>query len=168
MSADGGSLTRATYSPGLEEGGFFSRDGQQIALVSERTYNPDIWVLSAAGSNKRQVATDLGRDQYLMFNKDGMRIMFCSASSGIEDIYTSNTDGTNVQTLPYQTQGYLKPYWGPSGNAVSLGPFENFFCNICSTDWNNGWSYARLTQYQGNNLHPVFNHRDADCVPERP
>jgi TolB protein len=59
IQADGTDLTRLTHSPGHDFDPSWSPDGARIAFRSERSGEPEIWVMSADGTGQRRLAAGL-------------------------------------------------------------------------------------------------------------
>jgi len=66
--------------------------------------NPD-------GTNQTRVLTSTHNDAYPTFNAAGSKIAFQSDRAGVEDIYTMNSDGTQLTLLPNQSGNNILPNW---------------------------------------------------------
>jgi dipeptidyl aminopeptidase/acylaminoacyl peptidase len=84
LSAEGGAPRAITTGPSEDESPVFSRDGKQIALVSNRD-NPEerrIWIANADGSNVRPLArAGSGVDGEPVWSPDGKSIYFLHNST---------------------------------------------------------------------------------------
>ena len=65
----------------------WSPDGKKIAFASERTGNPDIWVMDSDGGNLRQLTTHTALDAAPAWSPDGKKIAFDSERTGNWDIW---------------------------------------------------------------------------------
>ncbi len=72
----------------------FSPDGSEIAFLSDRSGNQDIWVLPAAGGPARRITAFSGEDTLCGWSPDGGRLLF-SSQRGLwaEDLYSVDARG---------------------------------------------------------------------------
>lgn len=60
---------------------------------------------------------------------DGTKVAFVRAVSGVDQLFTANIDGTNVQQVTTGTTGHEYPAWSPTGTRISYStdgtPTEN-------------------------------------------
>jgi tricorn protease len=77
----------------------FSPDGASIAFVSDRSGNPDVWVIPAAGGTARQVTTFSGSDVLCGWTPDGRIVFQSNRGLWSTDLYVCSADG---QTPPAQ------------------------------------------------------------------
>jgi TolB protein len=111
IDADGTDLTRLTHSPGPDFDPSWSPDGTQIAFRSERSGEPEIWVMNADGTGQRRLAAGLSP----AWSPDGSLIAF-SARAGLSVI---RPDGTGLRVLPH-TEGGEYPSWSPDGARIAF------------------------------------------------
>src|ERR1044072_6098378 len=62
---------------------FYSPDGRQLAFISSRTGNGDIYLLTFATGDLKRLTFDDGLDQLDGWSRDGRWIYFSSTSRGI-------------------------------------------------------------------------------------
>ena len=74
----------------------------QIAFVSNRDGNSDIYVMDVHGGNPRQLTNDPATDRDPAWSPDGKRIAFESDREGNWDIYMMDADGNNLQLIVIQ------------------------------------------------------------------
>ncbi|MGD9049978.1 MAG: hypothetical protein PVF77_18135, partial [Anaerolineae bacterium] len=109
---------RLTDDPAYDAWPTWSPDGSQIAFMSTRSGNPDIYVMNADGSNVRQLTDHPANDIWPEWSPDGARIAFPSRRDGNFEIYVINADGTNLQRLT-NTPGHEDfPAWSPDGRQI--------------------------------------------------
>ena len=101
VSADGGQARLLVSHPANESRPFFSPDGKQLAFVSNRTGNGDIYILDFVSGDLRRLTYDDSPDQLDAWSRDGAWIYFSSTSrdlAGMNDIYRiSAIGGTAMQ-----------------------------------------------------------------------
>jgi Tol biopolymer transport system component len=110
-NADGTDLTRLTHSPGSEFDPAWSPDATQIAYRSERSGEPEIWVMNADGTDQRRLAAGLSP----AWSPDGSLIAF----SGRGGLSVIRPDGTGLRVLPH-TEGGEYPSWSPDGSRIAF------------------------------------------------
>jgi TolB protein len=117
VNADGSGLP----TPLISSGGFdiqlaWSPDGSQLAFVSSRSGNHDIWLANADGSGARNVTRSLAFEGAPAWSPDGSRLVFVSKerADSQADLYTINVDGTGLQRLTSTVEYEGNPAWRPA------------------------------------------------------
>jgi Tol biopolymer transport system component len=92
----------------------WSPDGKQIAFVSDRDGDRDIYVVDADnGANPFRLTISVGRDDYPRWSPDGSRIAFVSYRNGNNEIYVMGGTGTNQIQLTNHRANDTWPVWVP-------------------------------------------------------
>lgn len=133
--------------PGIVEAGTWSPDGSQIVV----DINNEIWIYNSDGASGQQLTT---QGQYPAWSPEGDRIAFMSARDGSKDIYTMNTDGSNVVQITDHSAGDFRPTWSPDGTRIAFRSQRNSNNDI--------W----IVDADGNNLQQVTTHSSVDIFPE--
>jgi tetratricopeptide (TPR) repeat protein len=89
---DGGESSRLTNHES-DRAPAFSPDGSQLAFMSTRNGNWDIYTVSAAGSAPRQITTSPGNDGLPAWSPDGSQIAYVSDADGSWAIYVIDAAG---------------------------------------------------------------------------
>ena len=100
----------------------------QIAFVSERDGNPEIYVMNADGKNQRRLTNNRAEDWSPSWSPDGKRIAFISDRDGhprrripglfTSEIYVMDADGGNQQNLTNHPSDDRSPSWSPDGTCI--------------------------------------------------
>ena len=93
----------------------------QIAFISDRDGNVEIYVMDAAGGNQRRLTNNRHRDWKPSWSPDGKRIAFMSDRDGNKEIYVMDAAGGNPQNLTNNPHGDINAAWFNSPFSVSPG-----------------------------------------------
>jgi Tol biopolymer transport system component len=94
----------------------WSPDGQQIAFMSARSGNLEIFVMNADGSDVTQLTDNPGVDGFPSWSPDGSMLAFHSERDGNTDIYIMTLDGEQEWRVTTSSSEQLAPYW--CGNSI--------------------------------------------------
>ena len=163
MAADGSNVQRLTAEVGYDGGAFFSFDGSKIVY---RAYHPtapeeiadykaslkqglirsqrlEIFIMDAAGSNKRQVTNNGAVNFAPFFHPDGKRIIFASNLADPKgrnfDLYMINLDGSGLERITYDEGFDSFPMFSSDGKRLVFASNRNARVrgetNIFIADW---------------------------------
>ena len=134
MNTDGTNPINLTQSPEIAEGASsWSPDGKQIVFTSFGKFNghasfqSDIWVMGADGSNPRNLTNHDASDANPEWSPDGRQIAFSSDRNsdwefdiwgGNWEVYVMNPDGANLINL---TKHPAKDSGAPIGHRMERG-----------------------------------------------
>ncbi len=96
----------------------------QIAFVSRRDGNPEIYVMDAAGGNQQNLTNNPHDDRNPVWSPDGKRIVFTSRRKQNADehfnleIYVMDAAGGNQQNLTNNPAEDRFPSWSPDGKHI--------------------------------------------------
>jgi len=85
-----------------------SPDGQQIAFISNRDGNQEIYTMKLDASNQKRLTFNELDDWYPSWSPDGSRIIFSSTKGEEPHIYIMNNDDSSVRTFIYNGKN---PAW---------------------------------------------------------
>jgi Tol biopolymer transport system component len=163
MAADGSAVKRLTHARGYDGGPFFSYDGAKIVY---RAYHPkteaeireyeglltqgltrpsrmEIFVMSADGSNQRQITNNGAANFAPFLHPNGRQIIF---SSNLHDpsrrtfaLYLVSIDGSGLEQVTYGDTFASFPMFSPDGTKLVFASHRNRKLpgemNIFIADW---------------------------------
>ena len=136
----------------------------QIAFVSVRGGNPDIYVMDSDGNNQRRVTAHAAEDSHPSWSPDGRKIAFVSnKNGGYIQIWVIDADGRNPIRL---TSGVWdqNPDWSPDGRKITYQAYRRKALNVDFEERNyevyvmdtDGSNKRRLTDRQKFDGHPSW------------
>ena len=116
---------RLTTDPGLDYNGVISPDGRWVVFTSERSGNPDLYVLDLEGDSRpRPLVESPALEDAAAISPDGRRLLFVSTRDGNADIFATafrpwNPSAAGVATnLTRHAAGDYNPAFSPDGTQV--------------------------------------------------
>lgn len=100
--------------------GAFSPDGSQIAYVTDRDGNVEIYVMSADGSNPRRLTTTDATEGSPSWTPDGRQLVYASNVSGNFQVWIMNADGSGPRQLTQEPASNFQPVVSPDGKAIAF------------------------------------------------
>ena len=92
----------------------------QMAFVSGRDGNNEIYVMNADGSSPINLTHDAASDVQPAWSPDGSRIAFTSFRDGNDEIYVMNADGSGLLNLTNNPANDGAPAWSPDGSRIAF------------------------------------------------
>jgi tricorn protease len=124
VPAAGGTASLLVSHPANESRPLYSPDGKQLAFVSTRSGNGDIYVLTLSSGDLRRITFDDGLDQLDAWSHDGRWLYYSSASrdiGGSNDVFRVNLDGGTPMQISadrYTNEFFSAP--SPDGNTLAF------------------------------------------------
>ena len=121
----GSTPRRLTTDPGLDYNGVISPDGRWVVFTSERTGNPDLYVLDLRdnGAARPLIESDAMEDA-AAFSPDGRTLIFVSTRSGNPDIFVipfvpeDSAAASEATNLTRHEAGDYNPAFSPDGTRI--------------------------------------------------
>ena len=162
---DGNRTRQLTTNSSIEEAPCFSPNGQEIVFTSDRIGYPQIYIMSADGTNVRPLISMTGYacdtaqwSPVPVSPYDEYKIAFRAYPLGgvRGDIYIVNPDGTGLTNLTQEQYDNSNPSWSPDGQYLA---FSSDRVGGKSEIWviqADGGNPRRLTYMDGQNLSPAW------------
>lgn len=129
-SADGTAALRErernlTRHPAADRDPSWSPDGKNIAFVSDRDGNFEVYLMNSDGSNQRRLTKNSSADRNPSWSRDSKRIVFQSARDGNEEVYVMNADGSAQTRLTDHPGDDIFPAFSPDGRKITFTSGRN-------------------------------------------
>lgn len=141
LEGDLASLNRPTvqtsdqwnHSPDL------SPDGTQLAFVSTRSGNAEVWIADRDGSRPRQLSA-FGRASMRAprWSPDGKTILISAAVNGQPDLYTFNAATGAMVRITNDHDDEVAPSWSHDGSSVMFGARVGGTWQVIDLMWRHG------------------------------
>src|ERR1051325_1790413 len=124
VPATGGVASLLVSHAANEARPLYSPDGRQLAFISSRTGNGDIYLLTFATGDLKRLTFDDGLDQLDGWSRDGRWIYFSSTSrdiGGLNDLYRVSPNGGTPMTVSadrYTNEFFCAP--APDGKTLAF------------------------------------------------
>jgi Tol biopolymer transport system component len=117
---DGTDLTRVTVSAGYDSDPTWSPDGSQIAFISSRDGNFELYVMDPDGSNVVQLTDSETSDFHNpAWSPDGNWIAVSGLTSqDNHDVFVIHPDGSSLRKLTESQDEEGAPSWSPDGQSI--------------------------------------------------
>jgi TolB protein len=127
-----------TNTPGYDAEATVSPKGDKIVFTSDRSGDLELWTMDIDGKNQKQITSGLGYDGGAFFSPDGKKIVFRASRPQTDEekkeykdllaqglvsptkmeIYTCNTDGSDLKQVTTLGKANWAPYFLPSGKKI--------------------------------------------------
>jgi TolB protein len=147
MDIKGKILRQVTDHWGIDVSPTFSPDGKKIAYVSNRSGTPQIYIKDLQSGRDFRLSYE-GRYNTSPHWSSRNRIAFSGMNEGQFDIFSINTDGTDLRKLTQDSHNNEDPCWSPDGRYIVFssnrdGGYHLFIMN------GNGQNQKRITFISG-------------------
>jgi TolB protein len=127
MSADGASDSLLAGIGVFQFGGgvAWSPDGKKLLCPENKGGNPDICLINADGSDKKNLTQHSAIDVSPSFSPDGKKIAFASNRDDNFEIYAMDTNGGNLTRLTNTPEREGFPAFSPDGKRIAYYLYRN-------------------------------------------
>ncbi|NKB72326.1 MAG: hypothetical protein GKR89_35055 [Candidatus Latescibacteria bacterium] len=155
----------------------FSAQGEsgnmgQIAFVSDRDGDAEIYLMNGDGSDPKRLTDQPGLDGHPTWSPDGKQLAFVSNRDGNFELYSMDMDSGAVTRLTDSPAPDIMPTWGPDGEIVfvsgrdgapqlyAIDPASRQVRRLTRSqteDWTPSWSPdgGRIAYAAGGDLHLI-------------
>jgi Tol biopolymer transport system component/predicted Ser/Thr protein kinase len=99
--------------------GAWSPDSKMVAFNSDRAGDMNIWLLSPADSNARQLTTGHGGDFQPTWSPDQKKIVFFSSRSGTPNLWEVEVASGALRRLTSNSGMNVNPFFSPDGTLIA-------------------------------------------------
>ena len=92
----------------------------QVAFVSKRDGNQEIYLMDLDGRNQRNITNSQAEDFDPSWSPDGSQIAFISDRDGDVEIFLMNNDGSNPRNITNSSSSDINPSWSPDGKQIAF------------------------------------------------
>lgn len=172
-SEPGLNLVQLTTDAATDKNAEWRPDGSQIAWVSDRTGENQVWIMNADGSNKVQVTQGPAMHGWPMWKPDGSRLVVWGydAAANRWSIATVAPDGSDF-TVIVESDGPLdRPMWRPDGETIAYAAEgDNWDVWLTTADGSRKWQLTTSPDMETNPLWSpdgsVISYKDAPAAGE--
>lgn len=142
-------------SGGLNHLPVWSPDSTQIAFISERDNNQEIYVMDADGGNERRLTVNDLYDNNPVWSPDGKRIVFTTSYGGQSDISVVDSDGSNLLRLTTSEMIDTAQSWSPVSQHIVFASHRDGDSDIYVMDAD-GQHQRPLTENNASDQNPSW------------
>lgn len=135
VPVSGGTETRLTTAPGLDDGPEYSPDGKTIFFCSVRSGHMQLWHMNADGTNQQPLLTEETDDWFPHISPDGKLIAYVAFPSHTEGhppdkdvevrVLDLQTHRTRTLAKVFGGQGTMNvPSWSPDSQRLAFVSYE--------------------------------------------
>jgi Tol biopolymer transport system component len=107
-----------------------SPDGKRLVVHSDRSGNPDLWLLPSEGGDMERLTSSPPFEGHPHWSPDGKEIAFHSYRGGNRDIYVIPADGGPARQLTKHTSTDFGPNWSPDGREIAFNSMRGGHLDI--------------------------------------
>ena len=140
---------QVTFDQAFIEQFDLSPDDTEMVFGSDRSGNPDLWILSLQTGDLRQLTTDRTPDWAPVWSPDGQTIAFYSSRSGNRDIWTMPAGGGPATQLTRHEGLDYYPAWSADGQRIAFSSTRSGHTNLWVVSAANGTEPEQVTDAGG-------------------
>jgi hypothetical protein len=105
-------------SPGYDRLPTYSPSASYILFQSTREGNEEVYRMNPDGSSAIDLTAWQDHDEDFGISPDGLKIAFARLTSGVYQVWTMGSDGTQQRRVAGTTEDARYPYWSPDGSKL--------------------------------------------------
>jgi Tol biopolymer transport system component/predicted Ser/Thr protein kinase len=135
-----------------------ARQGSRMVYVAV-LYNVHIFKFAPGGAREPESLVDaIGEHRDLAVSADGSHIAFVSNRTGVSELWTAKSDGTEqTQLTSFEGPALGSPRWSPDGSQIAFDGYAAGSADIYVIP-SAGGKPVRLTTDSGNEVRPSWSH----------
>jgi len=133
----------------------FGGGAGEIAFVSERDGNREIYTMNVQSGLTRRLTNNSSNDRDPAWSPESGRIAFYSDRDGNNDLYVMNADGSDVRNLSRHPANEYHPTWSPDGTRLAFASDRDGSSEIYVMN-DDGTNVQRLTGPGSNSGSPAW------------
>lgn len=106
-------------STGINNYASWSPNGRHVVFQGNRNRPTEIYLISADGTNERNLSNDPDFDEHPIWSPDGSKILFRSYRGGMIDLYIVDTSGQNLHNITPFNLRDDEPSWSSNGSRIA-------------------------------------------------
>lgn len=147
-------VTRLTAQRGINVSPCFSPDGQKFAFVSNRSGSPQIYIKNLLTGEESRLTFEGTYNTSPAWSSRG-KIAFVSMVQNRFDIYTIDSNGSNLRKLTEGQRDNEDPSWSPNGRYIVFSSNRSGSYQLYITP-ENGQFQTKITNLKGNQIAPSW------------
>jgi Tol biopolymer transport system component len=133
----------------------WSPDGRQLAFVSYRDGNAEIYLLDLPTGSLRNLTNHPAPDTSPVWSPDGTQLAFESSRYGYWSIWLADLETGTIRALIGHTYPSQSPTWSPDGRQIVFQSKHDRYWNLYMIDLETGETRS-LTNSNSDDVNPVW------------
>ena len=133
----------------------FSPNSKQIAFMSTRDDNPELYVIDTDGSDQIRITSTDAPEYQFSWSPDGKKLVFVSERDGNPEIYVTDRKGETQTRLTHNTVRDDEPGWSLDGKRIAFVSYLDADGEIIIMDAD-GTNQERVTNNKARDSSPTW------------
>lgn len=133
----------------------FSPNSKQIAFMSTRGGNPEIYIIDTDGSDQIRITSTEAPEYQFSWSPDGKKVVFVSERDGNPEIYVTDHKGETQTRLTHNTVRDDEPVWSRDGKRIAFVSYLDADGEIITMDAD-GTNQGRVTNNKARDSSPTW------------
>jgi eukaryotic-like serine/threonine-protein kinase len=132
-----------------------SPDGERLAFSSDRSGNPDVWILRMEGKELDRLTSTARPEGSLDWSSDGSSVAYAAEEDGNRELFTMPIGGGRVTRITRAAGDDLWPVWSPDGRGIAFYSDRTGNMDVWTVDAQGG-NLRQLTTAAGYEGRPAW------------